>query len=152
MFLNILQIGNGTIPVLPPITLANAFGDLTATLILLTLMISITVRTLSEFIEKLINGEISSFNKKYAITAGIAFISSLPIAMSLFPEGAKIFLAYFGEWGLAGALLMVAVYGYGWNHGVNKLAGLLGHFFTASSKSSEPTFENKSSQPVTKTS
>ena len=116
---------------LPVVTLANAFGDLTSTLILITLMIAMTIRTSSEFIEKYIKGEISTFNRKYIVTALIAFISSLPIAMTLFPQGAEIFLAYFGSWGLAGALFMVGVYGYGWNHGVNKIASLTGHFFTA---------------------
>jgi hypothetical protein len=135
--LSLLQIGNTTagngttvLPTLPPITLANAFGDLTSTLILITLMIAITVRTYPEYIEKLMKGEITSFNPKYIATAVFSFVVSLPIAMGLMPEGSKIFLAYFGDWGLAGALIMVGVFGYGLNHGVNKATSLLGHFFT----------------------
>lgn len=132
-FMQVNVTGNGTVvlPSLPPITLANAFGDLTSTLILLVLMISITVRTYPEYIEKLMKGEITSFNPKYAATAIISFLFSLPIAMGLMPEGAKIFLVYFGDWGLVGALLMVGLLGYGMNHGVNKSASLLGHFFTS---------------------
>lgn len=128
---NITGNGTGLFPTLPPITLANAFGDLTATLILLVLMISITVRTYPEYIEKLMKGEITSFNPKYIATAIVAFLFSLPIAMGMMPEASKIFLAYFGEWGLVGSLLMVGLLGYGMNHGVNKSASLLGHFFTS---------------------
>lgn len=128
---------------LPVVTLANAFGDVTSTLILITLMIAMTIRTSSEFIEKYIKGEIATFNRKYLATAAIAFLSSLPIAMSLFPQGAEIFLAYFGSWGLAGALFMVGVYGYGWNHGINKLASLTGHFFTSKNEGGSITGESQ---------
>lgn len=136
--MQLLQVnitGNGTnYPIeLPVITLENAFGDLTSTLILITLMIAITLRTSSEFIEKMMKGEIDGFNRKYLFTAVVAFISSIPLAMALFGESAKIFLAYFGSWGLVGALFMVGVYGYGWNHLVNKLTSLAGHFYTAKS-------------------
>lgn len=119
------------IPALPPITLANAFGDLASTLILLVLMIAITVRTYPEYIEKLMKGEVTSFNPKYAVTAIISFFFSLPIAMGMMPMGTEVFLAYFGEWGIVGSLLMVGFIGYGMNHGVNKGASLLGHFFTS---------------------
>ena len=130
------SLTNGTTPPpeLPVITLANAFGDVTSTLIIITLMLAMTVRTSSEFIEALVKGETTNFNRKYLATAAIAFVTSLPIAMGLFPEGAKIFLAYFGDWGLAGSLFMVAVYGYGWNHAINKGSSLLGHFFTSNPK------------------
>ena len=147
----LLQVGNTTgngtvvLPSLPPITLANAFGDLTSTLILLVLMIAITVRTYPEYIEKLMKGEITSFNPKYIATAIFSFIASLPIAMGLMPEGAKVFLAYFGDWGLAGALLMVGLLGYGMNHGLNKATSLLGHFFTTSKKTEEGSGEVTSS-------
>jgi hypothetical protein len=139
-----LQIGAGaenisnanvTIAQLPVITLANLFGDVTSTLIVLTLMIAITIRTSSEYIEAWIKGEAKSFNRKYLVTAGIAFVSSLPFAMILLPEASKLFAANFGQWGIVGSLLIVGVLGYGLNHGVNKTASLVGHFFSPSAAS-----------------
>lgn len=121
---------NVTLPTLPAITLSNAFGDMTTTLILVVLVIAMTIRQSSEYIEKYMKGEATSFNRKYLATAAIAFITSLPIAMGLLGPASEIFLAYFGTWGVAGALFMVGVYGYGWQHGINKSASLLGHFFT----------------------
>lgn len=128
----LLQIvgNNVTLPQLPAITWQNAFGDVTATLILIVLMISITIRSSSEFIEKWVKGEAVTFNRKYAVTAAVAFVTSLPIAMGMLGNAADLFLSLYGTWGLAGALVMVGVYGYGWNHGTNKMASLLGHFFS----------------------
>lgn len=148
-----LQIANnGTLPQLPAITWQNAFGDVTATLILIVLMISITVRSSSEFIEKWVKGETVTFNRKYAITAAIAFVTSLPVAMGALAGAADLFLALYGTWGLAGALVMVGVYGYGWNHGTNKLASLIGHFFNPSTANNgttgEPSGNNTTTKPV----
>jgi p-aminobenzoyl-glutamate transporter AbgT len=136
---------------LPVITLQNAFGNLTAALITITLMLAIAVRTGSEALAKWINGEIESFKPKYLVTAFIAFIGALPLAMYLFPGAADIFLANFGVGGLVGALIMVGFYGYAANHGVNKLASLLGHFFTPA-KAPEPPTQPATTTTETKTS
>jgi hypothetical protein len=134
---NTTTVLNTTIPQLPVITLANAFGDVTSTLILLVLMIAITVRTYPEYIEKLLKGEVTHFNPKYVATAIVSFLFALPIAMGMMPVGTEIFLTYFGEWGIVGSLLMVGLIGYGMNHGVNKGSSLLGHFFTSRANNKE---------------
>ena len=144
--------GNVTLPTLPVITLENVFGDLTSTLILITLMIAITVRQSSEFLAKIYNGEITKFNPKYAIQGVIAFISSFPIAMPLVGSAAVVFVTYFGPMGLAGALFMVAVYGYGWTHAINKTSSAVGHFFSPSASKGSITGESTelktNTQPV----
>lgn len=137
---------NVTMPVLPPITLANAFGDVVSVLILITLMAGITIRTYSEYIGKLISGEIAKFDRKYFVTALIAFFTSLPIAMALMPEGVKMFLAYFGQWGILGALIMVGLYGYGWNHATNKLTKLV-ESRTSNQQQPEPTPNSTETNP-----
>lgn len=132
--LNITGNSNVTLPALPPITMANIFGDLTSTLIVITLMIAIFVRTYSEFIEKIFNGEITNFNPKYIATAIVGFVSGLPLAMVMFPEAAKIFVSYNGQWGVVATLVIVGIYGYGWQHGTNKIVSLVGHFLAPKSK------------------
>ena len=122
---------NVTMPSLPPITLANLFGDLTTTLIVMTILIAVFLRTYSEYIAKLLKGEIAKFDPKYIGTAIIAFVSLTPLALSFLPEGIKVFAATVGEWGVAGALVIVGISAYGWNHGVNQLASLSGHFLTS---------------------
>lgn len=137
--INITGPTNVTIPDLPVITLENAFGDLTSMLITLVLMAAITIRTGSEAIEKWYNGEITTFKPKYLITALIAFVGSLPLAMYLFPGAATIFVANYGTAGLIGTLVIVGFYGYAFNHGVNKGTSLVGHFFNPSAKSNNTT-------------
>lgn len=135
--------GNVTLPTLPVITLENVFGDLTSTLILITLMIAITVRQSSEFFAKVYNGEVTKFNPRYAIQGVIAFISAFPIAVPLVGSAAVVFVTYFGSLGLAGALFMVAVYGYGWAHAINKGASAVGHFFSPSASKAQITGESQ---------
>ena len=143
---------NGTLPQLPAITWQNAFGDVTSALILLTLMIAITVRTYPEYVEKVVKGEVTSFNPKYIATAIVSFVAALPIAMGLMPLGTEVFMVYFGDWGIVGSLLMVGIIGYGTNHGVNKGTSFIGHFFNpkTSNKSStgEPSVNTETNKPV----
>ena len=151
--LQVLNItGNvSTIPPsgLPELTLENAFGSLTSLAILLVLTISMTFRQSSEFIQKWYKGEVAAFERKYIAYAVVGFISSLPLAMGVFGPAAQVFLLWFGEWGFAGGLAMVAVYGYGWQHGTNKAASLIGHFVTKKPEQgeSQPPTTTPSSQP-----
>ena len=139
--LQIDTLGNATIGDLPPITIDNIFGNLTATLITLVVMVAITVRTGSEAIEKWYKGEIQGFKPKYIITAAVAFVTSMPLAMAIFPQVAGIFTANYSTYGLAGTLAIVALYAYAWNHGTNKLTSLIGHFLNPMAKSNTTTGE-----------
>ena len=130
---------NVTIPDLPVITLQNAFGSVTSTLIVFTIMLAVTFRQSSEAIAKWYNGEITTFKPKYIVQGIIAFISALPIGVGMIGYGATIFVATFGDLGLIGSLALVAVYAYGWTHGTNKASSLIGHFFNPSPKSNNTT-------------
>lgn len=132
--LQINTFGNATIADLPPITIESIFGNLTATLIVLVSMVAITIRTGSEALEKWYKGEIQGFKVKYIATALVAFVTSMPLAMAIFPQVASLFVANYSTAGLAGTLALVGLYAYAWNHGTNKVTSLIGHFINPSNK------------------
>lgn len=126
--------GDIELPPLPPLTLNSLFGDLTSTVIFLVLLVAVTFRQSSEFIEKWIKGEIEFFDRKYLAYAFIALTSSIPLGIGLFGQAAKVFLVAYGTWGFVGGLVMVAIYGYGWQHLTNKTASFIGHFISPAAK------------------
>jgi hypothetical protein len=137
------------LPALPPITWANAFGDVTSMLVLLVLMLGITAKTLGDFYDKLRTGKIEHFDKKFFGTAVAAFITSLMPALYLFPDGSKLFLAWFGQWGIGVALLVVFFYAAGWNWLTNKIFKVIEGAASKSAASSEPSPTTTTTNPPT---
>lgn len=136
------------LPALPPITWANAFGDVTSMLVLLVLMLGITAKTLGDYYDKLRLGKIDHFDKKFFGTAIAAFITSLMPALYLFPDGSKLFLAWFGQWGIGVALLVVFFYAAGWNWLTNKIYKVIEGAASKSATSQPPTTTTTDQPPA----
>ena len=139
--------GNVTIPTLPTVTLATAFGDLTSILIMISIMGGITTRTLWRFGEKLQNGDISFFDRTFLITAFLAFGSSLLPALGLFAPAATYFVSLYGTVGIIGSLVAVFFMSMGlneaWNSGAKTVIARIDKSRVARQKAQE----NKAKEP-----